>query len=101
MPTTPARARKMLRDGKAKCIRRTPFTIKLLYETTSYTQSITLGVDTGSSHVGSAAVDSAGSVVYLSETEIRNDIADKIKQRAKYRRNRRNRKKKGTVRHDG
>jgi 5-methylcytosine-specific restriction endonuclease McrA len=38
-------------------------------------------------------VDSAGSVVYLSETEIRNDIADKIKQRAKYRRNRRNRKK--------
>lgn len=93
MPTTPARARKMLRDGKAKCIRRTPFTIKLLYETTSYTQSITLGVDTGSSHVGSAAVDSAGSVVYLSETEIRNDIADKIKQRAKYRRNRRNRKK--------
>lgn len=93
MPTTPARARKMLRGGKAKCIRRTPFTIKLLYETTSYTQSITLGVDTGSSHVGSAAVDSAGSVVYLSETEIRNDIADKIKQRAKYRRNRRNRKK--------
>lgn len=92
MPTTPARARKMLRDGKAKCIRRTPFTIKLLYETTSYTQSITLGVDTGSSHVGSAAVDSAGSVVYLSETEIRNDIADKMKQRAKYRRNRRNRK---------
>lgn len=92
MPTTPARARKMLRDGKAKCIRRTPFTIKLLYETTSYTQSITLGIDTGSSHVGSAAVDSAGSVVYLSETEIRNDIADKMKQRAKYRRNRRNRK---------
>ena len=92
MPTTPARARKMLRDGKAKCIRRTPFTIKLLYETTSYTQSITLGVDTGSSHVGSAAVDSAGSVVYLSETEIRNDITDKMKQRSKYRRNRRNRK---------
>lgn len=92
MPTTPARARKMLRDGKAKCICRTPFAIKLLYETTSYTQSITLGLDTGSSHVGSAAVDSAGSVVYLSETEIRNDIADKMKQRAKYRRNRRNRK---------
>ena len=41
MPTTPARARKMLRDGKAKCVRRTPFTIKLLYETTTYTQSIT------------------------------------------------------------
>lgn len=92
MPTTPARARKMLRDGKAKCIRREPFTIKLLFDTSPYTQPITLGVDTGSSHIGSAAVDDAGNVLYLSEVEIRNDIADKMKQRAKYRRNRRNRK---------
>lgn len=92
MPTTPARARKMLRDGKAKCIHKTPFTIKLIYETTTYTQPITLGIDTGSSYIGSAAVNSNGDVVYLSEVEIRNDISDKMKQRAKYRRNRRNRK---------
>jgi hypothetical protein len=92
MPTTPARARKKLRDKKAKCIRKTPFTIKLLYKTTTYTQSITLGIDTGSSHIGSAAVDDRGNVLYLSEVEIRNDIADKMKRRAKYRRNRRNRK---------
>lgn len=92
MPTTPARARKMLRDGNAKCIKRTPFTIKLLYHTTTYTQPITLGIDTGSSHIGSAAIDTKGNVVYLSEIEVRNDVSDKMKQRAKYRRNRRNRK---------
>jgi hypothetical protein len=92
MPTTPARARKMLRDGKAKCIRREPFTIKLLFDTSSYTQPITLGVDTGSSHIGSAVVKENGDIIYLSQIEIRNDITDKMKQRSKYRRNRRNRK---------
>ena len=92
MPTTPARARKMLRDGKAKCIRRTPFTIKLTYDSKEFTQPLTLGVDTGSSKIGSAVVTDDGNVIYLSEVEIRNDISDRMKQRSKYRRNRRNRK---------
>lgn len=92
MPTTPRKARLLLKSGKAKCIRRTPFTIKLLYETTEYTQPLTHGVDTGSSKIGSAVVNNAGEIIYLSEIEIRNDITDKMKQRAKYRRNRRNRK---------
>ncbi|MCL1819585.1 MAG: RNA-guided endonuclease IscB [Oscillospiraceae bacterium] len=92
MPTTPARAKKKLRSGKAKCIRRTPFTIKLTYDSKEFTQPLTHGIDTGSSIIGSAVVDNNGEVVYLSEIEIRNDITDKMKQRAKYRRNRRNRK---------
>ncbi len=48
MPCKPVIARLLLKDGKAKCIRRTPFTIKLLYQTTDYTQDLTLGIDTGS-----------------------------------------------------
>lgn len=40
MPTTPRKARLLLKSGKAKCIRRTPFTIKLLYDTTEYTQPL-------------------------------------------------------------
>lgn len=92
MPTTPRKARLLLKAGRAKCIRRTPFTIKLLYKTTTYTQPITLGIDTGSSKIGSAAVNGKGDVFYMSEVEIRNDIADRMKRRAKYRRNRRNRK---------
>jgi hypothetical protein len=92
MPTTPCKARVLLKSGRAKCVRRTPFTIKLLYKTTTYTQPITLGIDTGSSKIGSAAVNEKGNVLYMSEVEIRNDIADRMKRRAKYRRNRRNRK---------
>lgn len=92
MPCTNVIARLLLKQSKAKVKRRTPFTIKLLYETTEYTQELTLGVDTGSSHIGSAVSDNGGNIYYVADVEIRNDITDKMTQRAKYRRNRRNRK---------
>jgi len=92
MPTKPNKAKKLLKQGKAKCIKRTPFTIKLLYTTTTYTQDLTHGVDTGSSNIGSAVVNNKNEVIYLAQVEIRNDISDKLKQKSKYRRNRRNRK---------
>lgn len=93
MPCSNAIARLLLKQGKAKVKKREPFTIKLTYETTSYTQDLTLGVDTGSGTIGTAVSrDDNGEIVYISEVVIRNDIADKMTQRAKYRRNRRNRK---------
>ena len=92
MPTNNAKARKLIKQKKAKVVKKIPFTIKLLYQTTQYTQNLTHGIDTGSAFVGSAVVDEKGNVVYLSEIEIRNDISDKMTQRRKYRRNRRNRK---------
>src|SRR5574344_589672 len=92
MPCSNVIARLLLKQGKAKVKRKTPFTIKLTYQTDNYTQNLTLGIDTGSSKIGSAVVKENGDIVYLSQIEIRNDIADKMKQRSKYRRNRRNRK---------
>jgi hypothetical protein len=93
MPCTNVIARLLLKQGKAKVLKRTPFTIKLLHQTeTTYTQTLTHGVDTGSSNIGSAVLDDRNNVVYMSQIEIRNDINDKMKQRSKYRRNRRNRK---------
>ena len=92
MPCSNVIARLLLKQKKAKCVRKTPFTIKLLYQTTNYIQDLTLGIDTGSSKIGSAVTDENNNIFYLSEIEIRNDIADKMKQRSKYRRNRRNRK---------
>ena len=93
MPCTPVVARLLLKDGKAKVLRRTPFTIKLLaHPEESYTQPLTLGVDTGSSVIGSAVADQNGHVLYLSEVAVRNDIAQTMKERAAARRNRRQRK---------
>lgn len=92
MPCSNAIARLLIKQGKAKVKKRTPFVIKLLYNTTNHAQSCTLGIDTGSYVVGSAVVSESGSVLYMSEVEIRNDITDKMARRSKYRRNRRNRK---------
>lgn len=93
MPTNRhGKIKHLLKQGKAKVVRRCPFTIKLLYESTAYTQNLTLGVDTGSGIIGTAVSKDNGNIVYMSEVIVRNDITDKMTQRAKYRRNRRNRK---------
>ena len=93
MPTNRhGKVKHLLRQGKAKVIKRCPFTIKLLYETTSYTQDLTLGVDTGSGTFATAVSLDNGDIVYLSEVILRNDITDKMTRRREYRRNRRNRK---------
>lgn len=93
MPTNRhGKVKHLLKSGKAKVVKRCPFTIKLLYESTNYAQNLTLGVDTGSGTIGTAVSDDNGNIVYMSKVVVRNDTTDKMAQRAKYRRNRRNRK---------
>ena len=56
MPTNNhAKVRILLKQNKAIVIKRCPFTIKLTYETSNFTQDITLGVDAGSKHIGLSA----------------------------------------------
>lgn len=93
MPTNRhGKVKHLLKSGKAKVVRRCPFTIKLLYESRTYTQHLTLGVDTGSGTIGTAVSKDNGDIIYMSEIIVRNDITDKMKQRLRYRRSRRNRK---------
>jgi hypothetical protein len=92
MPCSNAIARLLLKQGKAKVKKREPFTIKLTYDTTNYIQDLTLGVDTGSGTIGTAVSKDNGDIIYMSEVVVRNDISEKMAQRAKYRRNRRTRK---------
>ena len=78
MPTERfGKVRRLLKEGKAKVVRREPFTIKLLYEPeTDVVQECYCGVDTGSKHVGVAVVGN-DKVLYQSQTELRNDIKRK------------------------
>lgn len=58
MPCQPARARQLLRDGKAAVFRRYPFTIILKKPTVGTTQPISLNVDPGSKTTGIALIAS-------------------------------------------
>ena len=91
-PTHPAKARILLKQKKAKVIRRLPFTIKLTYEIKNpKTQKYTLGVDTGFSKLGTAVINEKDEVVYLSEVTLRNNIKNIMQNRSQNRRARRNR----------
>ena len=86
------KVRRLLKEGKAKVVRREPFTIKLLYEPeTDIVQECYCGADTGAKHIGVAVV-SNDKVLYQSQTELRDDIKKKMDVRRVHRRNRRNRK---------
>lgn len=92
MPTkNHAKVRVLLKQGKARMINKCPFTIQLLYSSTNYTQKVTLGIDSGSEHIGISAT-TKDKVLYEADVELRNDIVDLISTRRELRRSRRHRK---------
>lgn len=91
MPCKPSKARKLLRDRKAKIINYKPFTIQLLYGSSGYKQPINLGIDLGAKHIG-IAITSKNNVLAKGEIELRQDVKSLLETRKIYRRSRRNRK---------
>ena len=90
MPCKEAKARKLLKENKAKIYKKEPFTIQLLFICENQTQDITLGVDTGSRHIGLSATTKEKEL-YAADVELRNDIVDLLSTRRQNRRARRNR----------
>ena len=92
MPTeNHTKVRVLLKSKKAKVIKTCPFTIQLTYDSTNYAQDITLGVDSGSKHIGLSATTKS-KVLFESDVELRNDIVNLLSTRRQNRRTRRNRK---------
>ena len=92
MPTKRFRkVRLMLKRGEAKVVMRKPFTIQLMRESKRNVQPLHLGIDAGRKHIGLAVVDDKGQVSFTAQIETRNkQVAKNMKDRAMYRKNRRN-----------
>lgn len=95
-PCRPARARRLLRQGKAAVLRRYPFTIILRHRTAaeSVTHDFRVKIDPGSKTTGIALVDDKRkAVVFAAEVEHRGEgIKRAMVKRAMLRRSRRGRK---------
>lgn len=91
MPTERfGKVRRLLKNSLAHVVCRIPFTIQLDYDTTDYTQPVSLGVDAGSKHIG-ISVTTSEKELYAADVELRNDIVDKLSTRRELRRTRRSR----------
>lgn len=90
MPTSPRKARLLLKEGKAKVVKRNPFTIQLKYATGENKQHIKLALDPGYKNVGFSAITDKRELI-SGEVILRTDIPDKLKEKSVYRRRRRNR----------
>jgi 5-methylcytosine-specific restriction endonuclease McrA len=91
MPCTAAKARKLLRDGKAKVVRCCPFTIRLLWACEEHVQEVIVGVDKGSHLTGIACIGN-GELLLAAEIHHRLDVKEKMDTRRAHRRSRRVRK---------
>ena len=96
MPTKRFRkVRLLLKSGLAKPVKRKPFTIKLLYKTTEYTQNIILGIDPGSQTIGITARKDDGVIVFAGEIESRKtEVSQNMTERQMHRRSRRGHRRK-------
>jgi hypothetical protein len=91
MPCSPRKARLLLKEGRARVVRRVPFTIRLLHGSSGYRQLIFGGRDPGLTQ-GVTAVRQDGGLLFQAEAKCRPDISEKLDERRNYRRSRRSRK---------
>ena len=90
MPCTEAKARKLLRAGKARVVAHAPFTIQLAWQCEAQVQEVVVGVDKGSKVTGISCVGN-GEVLLAAEIHHRRDVKEKLDTRRTHRRARRNR----------
>lgn len=89
MPTTSPKARKLLKGGIAKVIRRNPFTIQLLVNCKGETQEVICKIDSGYKYIGFSCITNKQELI-SGEVELENKTSKRLIERKMYRRGRRN-----------
>lgn len=91
MPTSNAKARKLLKQNRAIVKELKPFTIQLTYKTeTEYTQEITLGIDSGYNNVGFSTTTNDKELI-VGELKLLQGMKERLLDKAMYRKQRRSR----------
>ena len=83
MPTTPRKARLLLKKEQARVVNRCPFVIKLNYATGETTQPIKLGTDLGYTTIGFSAITTQFELISGMLT-LRKDVSKKLDTRQRY-----------------
>lgn len=91
MPCKSAKARKLLHAGKARVIKRSPFTIQLSWLCEGHVQAVRMGIDKGSSTTGICCIGN-GQALFSAEIHHRKDVKEKMDDRRDRRKSRRARK---------
>lgn len=90
MPCEPVIARLLLKQKKAKVVKRCPFTIQLKYKSKEYRQNINLGIDTGYQNIGFSAISEKEELI-SGQVILENKMTKRLQTRKMYRRTKRNR----------
>jgi hypothetical protein len=90
MPTTPRKARLLLKQKKAKVVTIKPFTIQLIFGSSGYKQNITLGIDSGYNNVGFSAVTEKKELI-VGELTLLQGMKERLLEKSRYRKIRRSR----------
>lgn len=91
MPTNRhGKVRILLKEKKARVVQNKPFTIQLLYDSKEYTQLVNLGLDSGYNHIGYSVITEDRELM-AGEVELLQGQSERLKERAMYRKQRRNR----------
>lgn len=90
MPCKQAKVRHLLKQDKAKVVKRKPFTIQLLYGSSGYKQDVTLGIDPGYKMIGFSVVTEKKELI-SGEAKLDSNVSRRIQLRAGFRKARRSR----------